>query len=302
MYHSWAALFKVLVRVNYLHNHIIPPTKNKEKAAYEDSKSADPALWKRLDAAVLQWIYGTISTDLLHDILLKDDTTHGAWTHLESMFQDNKASQTSHLEQELADLDFETFSSIDGYCNHIKSLVNRLADAFSAVAHSSGYTPSDIEAAMHALRNNPLNLDQQTDQPPPRHVASTDPPQPTLFSLEPNSSIPLPPHPSPAELSSSSPLLTPGTVTLLLNQQPISPPSSPMQTGPVQQEAHQPSTNRHTPPATPLPNSIPHPMTTRAKNGMYKPNSKYFSNLATTTTTTISPLPKDPVSAIREPN
>ncbi|XP_021715960.1 uncharacterized protein LOC110683860 [Chenopodium quinoa] len=45
------------------------------------------------------------------------------------MFQDNKASRASHLEQELADLDFENFSSIDGYCNHIKSLADRLADA-----------------------------------------------------------------------------------------------------------------------------------------------------------------------------
>ncbi|XP_021766317.1 uncharacterized protein LOC110730802 [Chenopodium quinoa] len=44
------------------------------------------------------------------------------------MFQDNKASRASHLEQELADLDFETFTSIDGYCNHIKSLADRLAD------------------------------------------------------------------------------------------------------------------------------------------------------------------------------
>ena len=78
------------------------PTEAQEVATYAASKVADPALWKRLDAAVLQWIYGTISTDLLHAILLKDDTAQGAWARLESMFQDNKASWATHLEEELA--------------------------------------------------------------------------------------------------------------------------------------------------------------------------------------------------------
>jgi len=43
MYHSWAALFKVLVRVHDLHHHIIPPTEDKELATYAASKAADPA-------------------------------------------------------------------------------------------------------------------------------------------------------------------------------------------------------------------------------------------------------------------
>ncbi|KAE8702546.1 protein YLS7-like [Hibiscus syriacus] len=118
----------VLVRVHDLHHHIIPHTEEEEITAYAASKAADPALWKRLDAAVLQWIYGTISTDLLHAILLKDDTAQGAWSRLKSMFHDNKASRATHLEEELPDIDFGNFSSIDSYCNHIKSLVDRLAD------------------------------------------------------------------------------------------------------------------------------------------------------------------------------
>ena len=109
-------------------------------------------------------------------------------------------------------------------------------------------------------------------------MASTDPPQPTHSS-------------------------TSGTVTLhALDQQPGSPPSFPMRTEPVHQQAHHPSLDRPTTIPTPLPSPTPHPMTTRAKNGIYKPNLKYFSNFYAMTTTTISPLPKDPASAIRDPN
>ncbi|XP_021715961.1 uncharacterized protein LOC110683861 [Chenopodium quinoa] len=78
MYHSWAALFKVLCRVHDLTHYIIPPTEAPELTAYQASKSADLAFWKRLDAAVLNWIYSSISPDLLSVILLKDDTAHGA--------------------------------------------------------------------------------------------------------------------------------------------------------------------------------------------------------------------------------
>jgi len=85
---------------------------------------------------VLQWIYGTISTDLLHAILLKDDTAQGAWARLESIFQDNKASRATHLEEELANLNFENFSSIDSYCNHMKSLADQLANVDAPLTNS----------------------------------------------------------------------------------------------------------------------------------------------------------------------
>uniref|UniRef100_A0A803MGR4 Retrotransposon Copia-like N-terminal domain-containing protein n=1 Tax=Chenopodium quinoa TaxID=63459 RepID=A0A803MGR4_CHEQI len=104
MYHSWAALFKVLCRVHELTYHIIPPTEETKIAAYDTTKKADLAYWKRLDAAVLNWIYGSISHDLLTAILLKDDTAQGAWARLGSMFQDNKAARASHLEQMTASL------------------------------------------------------------------------------------------------------------------------------------------------------------------------------------------------------
>ncbi|CAH9094724.1 unnamed protein product [Cuscuta europaea] len=136
MYHSRAALFKVLVRVHDVYEHIIPHVQPEELATYEQSKAADLSLWNRLDAAVLQWIYGTISNNLLLAILLKDDTAHAAWARLESLFQDNKVSRATHLEEELSDLNFENFSSIDSYCNHIKTLADRLEDVDAPIPNS----------------------------------------------------------------------------------------------------------------------------------------------------------------------
>ncbi|XP_073032584.1 uncharacterized protein [Primulina eburnea] len=135
-YHSWAALFKVQLRVHNLLEHIHPPTEAKEKEIYEAKKAADPELWRRLDAAVLQWIYSTISPDLLHAILFKDDSAEAAWVRLEGIFRDNKGSRATHLEEELAAVDFANFSSIDAYCNHVKSLADRLADVDANVTNS----------------------------------------------------------------------------------------------------------------------------------------------------------------------
>lgn len=136
LYHSWAALFKVQARVHNLLHHIIPPTEEKAKAKYDEQKAADPELWDRLDAVVQQWMYATISQDLLHAVLFKDDSAEKVWKRLEAQFQDNKASRATHLEEELAHADFDNFGSIDAYCNHIKSLADRLADVDAPVTNS----------------------------------------------------------------------------------------------------------------------------------------------------------------------
>jgi len=52
------------------------------------------------------------------------------------MFQDNKASRATHLEEKLADLNFDNFLSIDSYCNHIKSLADQLANVDAPLTNS----------------------------------------------------------------------------------------------------------------------------------------------------------------------
>ena len=128
-------MFTNLTRVHDLYDHIVPPTEESARTAYLDAKSADPAMWRWLDAAILQWIYGTISSDLLLAILKRDDTAEGAWKRLEALFQDNKASRATHLEEDFTNAAFEDHHSIDTYCNYLQSLADRLADVDAPVSN-----------------------------------------------------------------------------------------------------------------------------------------------------------------------
>lgn len=76
-----------------------------------------------------------------------------------------------------------------------------------------------------------------------------------------------------------------------------SPPSTPQ---PATTSVLSPTTVIHSPPRST--NPVSHCMTTRAFNGIYKPNPKYFSNLHVSTTTNISTIPKNPISALRDQN
>ncbi|XP_047330956.1 uncharacterized protein LOC124934461 [Impatiens glandulifera] len=46
-------------------------------------------MWLTLDDIVLQWIYATISQDLLHTIFESDSTIEQAWTRLREIFKIN---------------------------------------------------------------------------------------------------------------------------------------------------------------------------------------------------------------------
>ncbi|KAL4554878.1 hypothetical protein LXL04_037485 [Taraxacum kok-saghyz] len=86
-YSTWAELFKIHARSHKVYHHIIKPAIGKEKAP---STEEEQELWLTLDATVLQWIYATISHDLLHTILEPDSTAMEAWNRLRDIFQDNK--------------------------------------------------------------------------------------------------------------------------------------------------------------------------------------------------------------------
>jgi len=123
-YGTWAELFCIHARSHRVLHHIVPSTR-KEPPAVTD---ANHEQWSTLDATVLQWIYSTISTDLLTTILELNSTAMEAWNRLEDIFQDNQNVRAVTLEQEFSNTRMEDFSNVFAYCQHLKMLSDQLSN------------------------------------------------------------------------------------------------------------------------------------------------------------------------------
>ncbi|XP_035838012.1 uncharacterized protein LOC118485710 [Helianthus annuus] len=90
---SWCELFRIQCRGFHVIDHLKP--KPTASSSTSDKPSVDDN-WDRLDAIVLQWIYSTISNDLLNTIIRPRNTAYDAWSTLEGLFQDNKNARAIH--------------------------------------------------------------------------------------------------------------------------------------------------------------------------------------------------------------
>lgn len=79
-------------------DHIIPSSDAHAIQASTDLKDNNSGLWNQLDMVVLQWMYATVSQDILQSILVVDDTTEECWKRITAMFHDNKHSHAVQLE------------------------------------------------------------------------------------------------------------------------------------------------------------------------------------------------------------
>jgi hypothetical protein len=131
-YNTWSELFKIHATAYQAIDHIIPSS---DDAAETSLNQTDPKLWKRIDAVVLQWIYGTISDDLLNTIIERDSTAETAWNRLFEIFFDNKNSRALYLEQEFSRVQMEQFSNASSYCQHLKSLSDQLSNVGAPVSN-----------------------------------------------------------------------------------------------------------------------------------------------------------------------
>ncbi|XP_056685499.1 uncharacterized protein [Spinacia oleracea] len=127
-YISWAELFKIHATTYEVMDHILEPSEDAPT-----SPSIDKALWARLDAIVLQWIYGTISNDLLHTILEPGSTAKQAWERLKNIFQDNKSSRAVALESQFSHVALYNFPNVTSYCQRIKMLADQLKNVGAPV-------------------------------------------------------------------------------------------------------------------------------------------------------------------------
>lgn len=136
-YASWSELFKIHCRAFLVHDHLSPrPDPPKPVTSPSDKESQPPKSddeWDRLDAIVLQWIYGTISNDLLHTILKPNSTAYAAWIAIENIFQDNKSSRAIHLLHKFSNTRLDGFPNVSAYCQELKMLADQLANVNTPV-------------------------------------------------------------------------------------------------------------------------------------------------------------------------
>ncbi|KAL2940317.1 Retrovirus-related Pol polyprotein from transposon RE1 [Bienertia sinuspersici] len=135
-YNNWSTLFKLHCRAYLVIDHITPVAKesesDKEKPA--TNSSDDTALWQRLDDIVRQWIYGTISNDLLNSILDPDDKAIDTWNRLENFFHNNKSARALNLDAQFTNTKLEQFDGVKPYCTRLKTAADSLRNVGDKVS------------------------------------------------------------------------------------------------------------------------------------------------------------------------
>lgn len=129
-YGTWAELFRIHVRSHRVLHHIVP---SKDNTTPTNTSSVEFEQWTTLDSTVLQWIYSTISTELLTTILEPDSTAIEVWNRSADIFQDNRKAQVVTPEQEFSNTRMEDFPNVSAYCQRLKMLFDQLRNVSSPV-------------------------------------------------------------------------------------------------------------------------------------------------------------------------
>ncbi|XP_074291356.1 uncharacterized protein LOC141618149 [Silene latifolia] len=120
-YASWVRLFKLHARGYKVLSHIDgTPAPAQTDESYES--------WYEVDAHILQWIYGTLSDDLLPRVLEDESTARQAWVRFENIFNNNKGARAAALEQEFNALRLANMPSLEAYCQRLRELAGMLKD------------------------------------------------------------------------------------------------------------------------------------------------------------------------------
>ncbi|XP_074313838.1 uncharacterized protein LOC141649035 [Silene latifolia] len=122
-YETWAELVLNTVAAFEVKHHLVDPSPKEPKVIDTD---ASKALWPHIDAIVKQWLYDTISEDLLHTVLKNGATAKKAWNRLKDLFHDNKNSRAIQLEQQFTNTRIEDFSNVFAYGQALKMLADQL--------------------------------------------------------------------------------------------------------------------------------------------------------------------------------
>ncbi|RZC72148.1 hypothetical protein C5167_035340 [Papaver somniferum] len=118
-YSSWVLLFQLHLQAHNLLFLI-------------DSSSPTPdldaATILQLDALCHQWMFSTMTKDLMLTVLKTGKTAKDLWNHLKRLFQDNKGNRAASLESKFVNLKFIDCNNVDDFCDKLQALSNRLSD------------------------------------------------------------------------------------------------------------------------------------------------------------------------------
>ncbi|KAK9061543.1 hypothetical protein SSX86_018725 [Deinandra increscens subsp. villosa] len=129
-YNLWSEVFQVHCKAYDVLDHILPS----EAAGSSTEKTPeDQALWERLDNIVLQWIFGTITRDLLKTIMKNGRSAADAWSTLKKLFLDNQNQRAVYLQNKFANTRIDDFPDCAAYCQALKTLSDQLNDVGAKV-------------------------------------------------------------------------------------------------------------------------------------------------------------------------
>ncbi|CAH9111836.1 unnamed protein product [Cuscuta europaea] len=187
-YSSWVFLFEL-----HLEAHNLMFLINQDPAP----STIDVPTRKQLDALVRQWMFFTMSKDLMLTVLKSGKTSKDLWEHLKTLFQDNKGTRAATLESKFVNLKLTDCSDVDDYCDKLKAISDRLQDLefpmddkrlviqlvnglppeYDTVASLISQTMSSFEAARSQLRTE----EHQSSAGPPIALATPEPAVPAAF-------------------------------------------------------------------------------------------------------------------------
>ncbi|XP_071688501.1 uncharacterized protein [Rutidosis leptorrhynchoides] len=138
-YESWSELFQIHCRPFAVIDHIIPSTDSSSSTTSSDTNTVKDANWDRLDAIVLQWIYGTISAELLGIVHVSGFSAQEAWECLNNVFHDNRHTRAIHLTHKFTNTRLDDFPDVSAYFQELKNIADQLSNVGPKVEDDVGH-------------------------------------------------------------------------------------------------------------------------------------------------------------------
>ncbi|CAA0829837.1 Unknown protein [Striga hermonthica] len=129
-YSQWTRLFRLHAVAYKVMDHI-------DGTPSPASSSPEYDAWNEIDALVLQWIFSTLSDDLLKRVMDDSTTTaRAAWSKLEKIYLSNKKARAASLETKFCNMSLSACSSVEDYCQRLTDIANKMADVDNPVSES----------------------------------------------------------------------------------------------------------------------------------------------------------------------